>query len=113
MWATLRHPIVWWVAIPYFVILFSQLAVNFYLPTIIKDTLHVSNSRVGLLTGLISVVGTIGMLVNGSWSDRSGAHHAQRGAARHRDGGAILAATAANPALVVFGLALSSSATTA
>ena len=107
VWATMRYPIVWWVAIPYFVILFSQLSVNFYLPTIIKDTLHVSNNRVGLLTGLISVVGTIGMLVNGWWSDRSGAR------IMHNvvpfvivTCGALLAATAANPALVVFGLAL-------
>ena len=72
--ATMRCPMVWSSAIPYFMILFSQLSVNFYLPTIIKDTLHMSNSRVGLLHRLDRRRRrTIGMLVNGWWSDRSGA----------------------------------------
>ena len=105
--ATLQYPIVWWLTIPYFVILFSQLAVNFWMPTIMKDSLHLSNQRVGLITGLISTAGMIGMLVNGWWSDRSGDR------VMHNvvpllivAGGALVAAMAGQPALVVVGLAL-------
>ena len=105
--ATLRYPIVWLLAVPYFVILFSQLAVNFWLPTIMKDSLHVSNQRVGWITGLISTIGMTGMLINGWWSDRSGDR------VMHivvplliTMSGALVAGFAREPAMVVVGMSL-------
>ena len=105
--ATLRYPIVWLIAIPYFVILFSQLGVNFWMPTIMKDSLHISNQRVGWITGFISTIGMMSMLLNGWWSDRSGDR------VMHivvplliTMSGALLAAITRDPAIVVVGMSL-------
>jgi ACS family tartrate transporter-like MFS transporter len=98
---------VWWLAVPYFVILGSQLSVNFWMPTIMKDSLHLTNQQVGWLTGAISVVGMAGMLFNGWWSDRTEKR------VLHNVGplllvvaGGLIAAIASDPRMVVFGLAL-------
>jgi ACS family tartrate transporter-like MFS transporter len=105
--ATLRYPVVWALAIPYFVIIFAQLSINFYLPTIIQDSLHLSNQRTGWIMGAISTVGMIGMLVNGWWCDRS------KDRVMHSvvpltivTAGALVAGLSGNPAVVVVGLAL-------
>lgn len=68
---TLRNPTVWWLAIPYFVTLFCGLGINFWAPTIMKDTLHLTNQQVGLVMGFIGLVGMTGMLTNGWHSDRT------------------------------------------
>jgi ACS family tartrate transporter-like MFS transporter len=105
--ATFRYPMVWLIAIPYFVILFSQLGINFYLPTIMKESLHISNQRVGWITGIISACGMVGMLVNGWWSDHSGDR------VMHiivplliAMTGALVAATTHEPVVVVVGMAM-------
>jgi ACS family tartrate transporter-like MFS transporter len=105
--ATLKHPIVWLIAIPYFVILFSQLAVNFWLPTIMKDSLHVSNQQVGWITGFISTVGMTGMLFNGWWSDRSSDRvmHIVVPLLITMSGG-LMAGLSREPVMVVVGLSL-------
>src|SRR3954464_7970129 len=68
---TLRNPTVWTLALPYFVTLLCGLSINFWAPTIMKDTLHLTNQQVGLVMGFIGVCGMTGMLVNGWHSDRT------------------------------------------
>ncbi len=68
---TLRNPTVWLIALPYFVTLLCGLSINFWAPTIMKETLHVTNQQVGLIMGLIGLCGMTGMLSNGWHSDRT------------------------------------------
>ncbi|HEY4305090.1 MAG TPA: MFS transporter [Gemmatimonadaceae bacterium] len=68
---TLRNPTVLLLAIPYFVTLLCGLSINFWAPTIMKDSLHLTNQQVGFVMGLIGVAGMTGMLLNGWHSDRT------------------------------------------
>jgi ACS family tartrate transporter-like MFS transporter len=68
---TLANPMVWLLALPYFVTLLCGLTVNLWAPTIMKEMLSLTNQQVGYVMGLIGVAGMTGMLINGWHSDRT------------------------------------------
>jgi MFS transporter, ACS family, tartrate transporter len=62
---------IWWLSLPYVIALLGWYALTLWGPLLLKDLLQVSDQRVGLTTGLIGAAGVIGMLLNGSHSDRT------------------------------------------
>lgn len=67
----LKHPMVWLVSLPVFLLLTSAYSYTFWAPTIIRDTLHTSNMQTGLITGAIGCLGAVAMLIVGESSDRA------------------------------------------
>ena len=80
---TLIDPMVWLVALPYFLSAVSYYGYQFWGPTIIRDALHTSDSATSLVSGLIALASAAAMLANAARSDRTGERfmHASRGAA--------------------------------
>ncbi len=104
---TLRHPIVWFLAIPYFVTLLCGLGINFWAPTIMKDQMHLTNQQVGLVMGLIGLVAMIGMLTNGWHSDRTGERLVHVAIPIFiASAGMLLAGLTGNPLFVVVGMGM-------
>jgi MFS transporter, ACS family, tartrate transporter len=62
---------VWWLSLPYVLALLGWYALTLWGPLLLKELLRVSDQRVGLFTGMIGAAGVIGMLLNGSHSDRT------------------------------------------
>jgi ACS family tartrate transporter-like MFS transporter len=69
--AALGQPIVWVLAIPYFLMLTAGYGYTFWAPTVIRDTLQTSNTVTALISAGIAVVSTIVMLIVAASSDRS------------------------------------------
>jgi MFS family permease len=68
----LRHPLLWLAALPYLLTITAGYGYVFWAPTIIRDTLHVSNLATGFITGGIACVAGVAMLALGARSDRTG-----------------------------------------
>jgi MFS transporter, ACS family, tartrate transporter len=68
----IRMPILWILAAPYFLMLTAGYGYTFWAPTVIRDTLHTSNSATGFVTATIACVSMIFMLLHAASSDR---HH--------------------------------------
>ena len=66
----LAQPIVWLLAFPYFLVLTAGYAYTFWSPTVIRDTLHTTNTQTALLTAVFAVCSMLGMLAIGVSSDR-------------------------------------------
>jgi ACS family tartrate transporter-like MFS transporter len=66
----LKMPIVWILALPYFLMLTAGYGYTFWAPTVVRDTLHTSNSTTGLITAAIACVSMAFMLLHAASSDR-------------------------------------------
>jgi MFS transporter, ACS family, tartrate transporter len=69
-WSALRIPIVWLLAIPYFLMLTCGYGYTFWIPTLVKDALHTSDTHTALITAAIATVSVICMLLIAASSDR-------------------------------------------
>jgi len=104
---TLRNPTVLALAVPYFVTLLCGLSINFWAPTIMKDTLHLTNQKVGFVMGFIGVCGMIGMLTNGWHSDRTDERLGHvAGPIFVAALGMLLAGVSGNPVVVAVGMGM-------
>ena len=68
----LVHPLIWAVALPEFLVTTAGYAYLFWGPTLIRDTLHLTNLGTGLLGGAIACLCAAVMLLVGASSDRTG-----------------------------------------
>ena len=66
----LKLPVVWVLTIPYFLMLTAAYGYTFWVPTVIRDTLHTTNSQTGLITAAIATVSMAVMLLVAASSDR-------------------------------------------
>ncbi len=98
---------VWRLSLPYIMMGIGAYSITFWGPTIVKGLLGLSDQGVGLAVGAISFAGVIGMLANGSHSDRTGERvlHAAVPLLVAALGFAV-SALVREPALAVLGLAL-------
>jgi ACS family tartrate transporter-like MFS transporter len=68
----MTHPIVWLLALPYFLISIATYGYGFWAPTIIHDTLKTSALSTGVIIGGIALVAAATQLAVGLSSDRTG-----------------------------------------
>lgn len=68
----LAHPLIWLAALPELLVTTAGYAYLFWGPTLIRDTLQLSNLGTGLLGGGVAIVCAGGMLLTGASSDRTG-----------------------------------------
>jgi ACS family tartrate transporter-like MFS transporter len=68
----LAHPIVWMLALLYFLMMTTGYSYTFWAPTMIRDALGASNAATGLITGVIACASGAVMLAVGASSDRTG-----------------------------------------
>ena len=66
----LKQPVVWLLALPYFLMLAAGYGYTFWSPTVIRDTLHTTDTQTALLTAVIAVFSMLAMLAIGASSDR-------------------------------------------
>jgi len=66
----LAQPIVWLLAIPYFLMLTAGYGYTFWSPTVIRDALHTTDTNTALITAGLAVVSTLVMLAAAASSDR-------------------------------------------
>jgi len=66
----LAQPVIWLLALPYFLVLTAGYAYTFWSPTVIRDTLHTTDTQTALLTALFAVCSMLGILAMGVSSDR-------------------------------------------
>jgi ACS family tartrate transporter-like MFS transporter len=65
----LRQPIIWLLAFPYFFMLTAGYGYTFWAPTVIRDTLHTTNTQTGFITAGIALVSMCVMLLVARSSD--------------------------------------------
>jgi ACS family tartrate transporter-like MFS transporter len=68
----LAQPVIWLLALPYFLLLTAGYAYTFWSPIVIRDTLHITNTQTALLTAGFAVCSMLTMLAIGASSDRTG-----------------------------------------
>jgi MFS transporter, ACS family, tartrate transporter len=68
----LAQPMVWLLALPYFLVLTAGYGYTFWAPTFIRDTLHTSNIGTGLVVALFACISAAVMLAVGTSSDKHG-----------------------------------------
>jgi ACS family tartrate transporter-like MFS transporter len=66
----LKLPIVWVLAIPYFLMLTAGYGYTFWVPIVIRDTLHTTDTSTALITAAIAAVSMTVMLIWAASSDR-------------------------------------------
>jgi ACS family tartrate transporter-like MFS transporter len=66
----LSQPLVWLLALPYFLVLTAGYAYTFWSPTVFRDALHTTDTQTALLTALFAVCSMLLMLAVGVSSDR-------------------------------------------
>ena len=67
---TLLHPLVWILALPYFLALTVWYAYAFWAPIVVRDAIGSSDAATGLIIGGIAALSAVAMLAIGSSSDR-------------------------------------------
>ena len=77
----LLHPMVWRLALLYFLLCANSYSYGFWAPIVVRDALHASNLATGLITGAMGCLAAVGMLTIGASSDRNGEHCLHVGAA--------------------------------
>jgi ACS family tartrate transporter-like MFS transporter len=99
---------VWYLVLLYFTVAFCANAGALYLPELIRNHfLDSSQLQIGLLAALPNLCGTVGMLVNGWWADRTRNYGRHVGlAALIGAGGWLLAALSDSPSWALAGLSL-------
>lgn len=68
----LAQPMVWFLALPYFLVLTAGYGYTFWAPTFIRDSLHTSDTMTGLIIALFACISAAAMLAVGTSSDRTG-----------------------------------------
>ena len=68
----LKQPAIWLLALPYFFMLTAGYGYTFWAPTVIRDTLHTTNTQTALVTAAIAAVSMCVMLTVAWSSDRKG-----------------------------------------
>jgi ACS family tartrate transporter-like MFS transporter len=71
-WAALRNPTVWHLGSIYFLANLGIYAYNFWSPQIIKSFVAAGNMMVGVISGVISALVIVIMMLNSAHSDRTG-----------------------------------------
>jgi MFS transporter, ACS family, tartrate transporter len=66
----LAQPMVWLLALPYFLMLTAGYGYTFWSPTVIRDALHTTDTHTALITAGLAVVSTLVMLAAAASSDR-------------------------------------------
>jgi ACS family tartrate transporter-like MFS transporter len=66
----LKLPVVWILAIPYFLMLTAGYGYTFWIPIVIRDTLHTTDGSTALITAMIATVSMTVMLLTAINSDR-------------------------------------------
>ena len=68
----LAQPVIWLLALPYFLMLAAGYGYTFWSPIVIRDTLHTTDTQTAMLTALFAVCSMLTMLVVSASSDRTG-----------------------------------------
>ncbi|MDP9176134.1 MAG: MFS transporter [Gemmatimonadota bacterium] len=68
----LAQPVIWLLALPYFLVLTAGYGYTFWSPIVIRDTLHTTDTQTALLTAVFAVCSMLAMLAVGASSDRTG-----------------------------------------
>lgn len=68
----LAQPVIWLLALPYFLVLTAGYGYTFWSPIVIRDTLHTTDTQTALLTAVFAVFSMLAMLAIGASSDRTG-----------------------------------------
>jgi ACS family tartrate transporter-like MFS transporter len=68
----LANPLAWALAVPYFAYYTTALAYTLWLPTIVRESLQISDAATGLVVGGIALTGAIAFPLAGILSDRWG-----------------------------------------
>jgi ACS family tartrate transporter-like MFS transporter len=101
------HPLVWVLALPYFLALTVWYGYAFWAPIVISEALKSTHVATGLIIGAIAVLSTVAMLAVGASSDRAGERCAHAAFSIGLAGAGFLAASlASHPLLRVAGLTL-------
>ena len=66
----LKNPMVWFLALPYFLMLTAGYGYTFWVPIVVRDTLHTTDSHTALITASIATVSMMVMLISAAHSDR-------------------------------------------
>ena len=104
----LRNPAVWMLGIIYFCIQSGVYAINFWLPSIIKDSGFADPSTIGWLSAIPYLAASFFMIATGRSADARRERRWHLGVPMLMGvGGLLIAANfAANPAIALFGLTL-------
>jgi ACS family tartrate transporter-like MFS transporter len=101
------HPLVWVLALPYFLALTVWYGYAFWAPIVISEALKSSHVATGLIIGAIAALSTLAMLAVGASSDRAGERCTHAALSIGLAGaGFLAAAVASHPLLRVAGLTL-------
>lgn len=68
--SVLKQPIIWMITFPYFLMITAGYGYTFWLPTVLRDTLHTTDTQTGLVTALLAVCSMVVMLIVGTSSDK-------------------------------------------
>jgi ACS family tartrate transporter-like MFS transporter len=82
----LAHPMVLLLSFTNFLMAMPSLAYSFWAPLIVREAIHTSTIKTGLVVAGIACVAVVAMLLNGAYSDRTGKP------CFHAGGGAVLVA---------------------
>ena len=66
----LKNPMVWFLAVPYFFMLTAGYGYTFWVPIVVRDTLHTTDSHTALVTASIAAVSMVVMTLVAISSDR-------------------------------------------
>jgi len=77
LWQALKHPRVWLLCLLYFSVIISFYGIAFWLPQVVKNFSHLTNSTVALLSAVPYIAASILMVITAHHSDRTGErkHH--------------------------------------
>jgi ACS family tartrate transporter-like MFS transporter len=75
LWRTLRDPLVWWLALSYFLLIVPLYGFALWLPQLIKASGDFSNFEVGVITAIPYAAAALGMVLVGLRSDSTGERH--------------------------------------
>jgi len=71
----LDNPLVWWLALSYFLLIVPLYGFALWLPQLVKASGDFSNFEVGVITAIPYAVAAVGMVLVGRRSDRTGERH--------------------------------------
>lgn len=69
-WYALKQPIIWFLMVPYFLMLTAGYGYTFWVPIVVRDTLHTSDTHTAFVTAAIAAVSMVTMLAAAWSSDR-------------------------------------------
>lgn len=103
----MREPRVWWLAVPYFLVVVVGYTYSFWGPTLVREAFGVGPTGVGRALAGVAVLTALVMLAVGASADRRGGHALHVAAASGVGAGALaVSALSRAPAVQVAGLAV-------